>query len=268
MDLVRARTNRPIPKVFGYEVNDENIVDFAFILMEFLPGSSAMDADGGYESHHGTNDLGQITKSGPFATAAELLRAWARNAKFPSSDQAIREAMNGGPVEEVLSSVRNFPHYLRTVAHKISGTNDGPFSIYHPDFYHNNIIVGNDFKILGIIDWEGASTVPWELVEPPLFLSMVRPPMDDPNIYDCNGLPKEEESRRRLYERAEYIKYVLMKEEELNMDQKLSQTLLDPDIQGFAHAMKVYLDPGKLGFYCKILEPLGSFKQSRLVLGS
>ncbi|KAB8256638.1 hypothetical protein BDV32DRAFT_161110 [Aspergillus pseudonomiae] len=285
MDLVRARTNIPIPKVFGYEVNDENIVGSAFILMEFLLGSSAMDAEGGYDSHHGqaqlaerrpfydevaeiqvqmtsvrlpkigsivrrsesSFDVGPIPRlGGPFVTAAEFLKAWARNAKFPFSDQAIREAMNGGPVEEVLSSIRNFPHYLQTVAHKISATNHGPFPIYHPDFYHSNIILDNDFKILVIVDWEGASTVPWELVEPPLLLSLVPPPMDDPNDYDCTGLHKEEESRRRLYERAEYIKCVLRKEEELNMDQKLSQTLLDPGIQGLAHAMKICLDPGKL----------------------
>lgn len=54
MELVRARTDIPVPKIFGYELDSTNRVGAAFILMEFLPGSSAMDADGGYEVHHGS----------------------------------------------------------------------------------------------------------------------------------------------------------------------------------------------------------------------
>ena len=53
MAIVRERTNIPVPQVFGYETNDSNLVGVAFILMEFLPGNVAMDADGGYETHNG-----------------------------------------------------------------------------------------------------------------------------------------------------------------------------------------------------------------------
>ena len=54
MELVGARTDIPVPKIFGYELHDANSVHAAFILMEFLPGSSAIDADGGYEVHQGS----------------------------------------------------------------------------------------------------------------------------------------------------------------------------------------------------------------------
>lgn len=53
MAIVRERTNIPVPQVFGYEINDSNSVGAAFILMEFLPGNVAMDADGGYKTHNG-----------------------------------------------------------------------------------------------------------------------------------------------------------------------------------------------------------------------
>lgn len=53
MELVRIRTEIPVPRIYGYELNDVNSVRAAFILMEFLPGSSAMDADGGFEVHGG-----------------------------------------------------------------------------------------------------------------------------------------------------------------------------------------------------------------------
>ncbi|KAH3545720.1 hypothetical protein KXW20_007682, partial [Aspergillus fumigatus] len=51
MELVRARTDIPVPRVFGFELDDANPVRAAFILMDFLPGSSAMDAEGGYDAH-------------------------------------------------------------------------------------------------------------------------------------------------------------------------------------------------------------------------
>ena len=43
--------------------------------------------------------------------------------------------------------------------------NKGPFPLAHDDFLHSNIIVDEDnFDVTGIIDWEGACTVPWELI--------------------------------------------------------------------------------------------------------
>jgi aminoglycoside phosphotransferase (APT) family kinase protein len=52
MALVRERTKIPVPQVFGYEIDDRNLTGAAFILIEFLPRNVAMDADGGYETHH------------------------------------------------------------------------------------------------------------------------------------------------------------------------------------------------------------------------
>lgn len=165
--------------------------------------------------------------------------------------------MNGtGLVEEVVGSIRKFPSRLREVAPNISDkNNNGPFPLYHSDLYHSNVIVDGSFGVLGVIDWEGACTVPWEIVEPPLFLSVVPPAMDDPNNYDADGQPKDGDTKRRLNERAEYADYVRRSEAELKTDRKLSETLLDSDIQALAHAMKLYLDPGKLGLYCNVLDP-------------
>ncbi|KAK9622303.1 hypothetical protein V6Z98_006977 [Aspergillus fumigatus] len=294
MELVRARTDIPVPRVFGFELDDANPVRAAFILMDFLPGSSAMDAEGGYDAHRGeipprrkaffleqiakiqvqlssirlpkigsivrrddnSFDVGPLPKlGGPFSTATEFFNAWAKHAKFPLSDDDIKKLVNGGPIDSILSSINAFPDRLREVACRVSANNSGPFPLYHPDFYHSNVIVDESFKVLGVIDWEGACTVPWELVEPPLFLGIVPPAMDDPKNYEADGQPKDCNIRRRLSERAEYAEYVQKKEEEFNGDRKLSQILLNPDAQGLAHAIKVYHDPGKLGFYCRVLDP-------------
>jgi aminoglycoside phosphotransferase (APT) family kinase protein len=53
MELVRARTDIPVPRIFGFELDDANPARTAFILMDFLSGSSAMDAEGGYDAHRG-----------------------------------------------------------------------------------------------------------------------------------------------------------------------------------------------------------------------
>lgn len=53
MQFIRERSSLPVPKVFAYEADEHNSVGVPFILMEFLPGNTAMDAAGGYEVHRG-----------------------------------------------------------------------------------------------------------------------------------------------------------------------------------------------------------------------
>lgn len=53
MTLIRERTKIPVPRIFGYEIDGNNLTGVAFMLMEFLPGNVAIDADGGYEANRG-----------------------------------------------------------------------------------------------------------------------------------------------------------------------------------------------------------------------
>jgi aminoglycoside phosphotransferase (APT) family kinase protein len=53
MRLIGDRTRVPVPRVFGYEVDSNNPIGVAFILMEFLPGNVAIDANGGYATNKG-----------------------------------------------------------------------------------------------------------------------------------------------------------------------------------------------------------------------
>jgi Phosphotransferase enzyme family len=312
MGLIRSRTKIPVPQVFGSDPHNKTNIGVPFILMEYVPGIVAMDADGGWEVHHGeiagshkpkfystmasiqvssqlqianrpdlifplqveltavrmpkigsvfkrndgTYDIGPIPDlGGPFETATAYFRAWAARAKFPTSEANIRKSMGGGPVEEVLSSISKFPAHIKALAGGLSSHNKGPFPIYHPDLYHSNIIVDDKFNILGVIDWQGACTVPWELVEFPLFLNTVPRAMDAAFNYDQNGQPKHADVKLRWKERAEYVQMVKAAETTRKKDAALSKTLGNADVQGLAHAIKVYNDPGKLGFYEKILQP-------------
>jgi hypothetical protein len=53
MQFIKEHSSLPVPQVFAYEFDENNSVGVAFILMELLPGSVAMDALGGYEAHRG-----------------------------------------------------------------------------------------------------------------------------------------------------------------------------------------------------------------------
>ena len=53
MALIRNRTKIPLPRIFGFDTHQKTSFGVPFILMEYLPGIVAMDADGGYHVHYG-----------------------------------------------------------------------------------------------------------------------------------------------------------------------------------------------------------------------
>ena len=207
----------------------------------------------------GSYDIGPLPGlGGPFETATAFFEAWAQHAKFPHSEDTIQQALSGNPPEltnAVLASIRDFPAQIKALASRISGSDAGPFPVMHPDFFHSNIMVDSAYNILGVIDWEGACTVPWELVEYPLFLDAVPVAMDAPSKYDDNGLPLDESTKQRWQERKEYMEMVEGFERAGNGDAQLSSTLGNSKYQGLSYAMRVYREPGRLGLYGKVLEP-------------
>jgi hypothetical protein len=52
LSILKERTDVPVPVVFDYDASGK-IIGRAFMLMEFIPGSTAMDAFGGWKVHHG-----------------------------------------------------------------------------------------------------------------------------------------------------------------------------------------------------------------------
>lgn len=63
----------------------------------------------------------------------------------------------------------------------IAGPHDnGPFPLVHVDFGHNNIVVNEQYRILGVVDFEGAIAAPWTMAEYPLTVRATPVPMDVP----------------------------------------------------------------------------------------
>ncbi|KAI1110159.1 kinase-like domain-containing protein [Nemania sp. NC0429] len=204
------------------------------------------DADGGY-------DVGPLPDiGGPFDSAASFVTAWAQHARFPSGSLDVlaqMEEAEGGAqhdvAREVRDSVRDFPARLKAMigARQII-LKDGPFPVCHTDLMHSNIVVDNDYKVLGIIDWEGACTLPWELVEYPLFLDALPPVFDAPDQYDARGEPLDADTRQCWRERGEYLEMVRLAEEGEGFDHCLSDSLADWKVRGLGYAIRVFDNPG------------------------
>jgi hypothetical protein len=201
----------------------------------------------------GSYDIGPFPDiGGPFETTAAFFTAWAAHAKFPKSRVEVQRGVNNGMMSELLSSIEEFPVKVKATAGRFSSC--PPYPVWHPDLLHSNIVVGNRYNILGVIDWEGACTVPWELVEFPLFLETVPFLMDASWNYDEDGQPVDEYTRQIWQERKDYVEMVAGFEDCEQVDHRLSTTLNNTSFQSVAYAIRVYLDPGKLGFYHKVLE--------------
>ena len=201
----------------------------------------------------GTYDLGPLPGlGGPFSTVTEYLKAWAKTARFPHLSRAKEGC--GEYCDEIVAQIADFPDKLQDLAASVSARDLGPFPLFHPDFGHNNIIVDDDYKILGVVDWEHACSVPWECIYFPVTLLVVPALMDAPWNYDENGIATDEETRSLIDEQAGYVDLVKQAERSKGLSSLLSTTLANKANQDLAYAMKLYTEDGKFGFYAKILD--------------
>jgi hypothetical protein len=54
MQYIKDQSQLPIPQVFTYKVDrEDNTAGVPYILMEFIPGNTAMDSGGGFNAHRG-----------------------------------------------------------------------------------------------------------------------------------------------------------------------------------------------------------------------
>ena len=185
---------------------------------------------------------------GPFDSAAQFFNALTHKIKYPYRENVIRERTPPDLVEEVLQSIRSLPARLEEFARKCH-FREGPFPLFHTDFYTSNMIIDEQFNLLAVIDWEDAIIAPWELVEFAKELSIVPPAMDGP-------LYRDTEAKRQLNaERGEYIEIARKVEMRRGLDNRLSSTLANSAVQNFAHAMWLYED-GRIGFYDLVMRDI------------
>lgn len=204
--------------------------------------------DGGYE-------MGPLPGiGGPFETATAFFEAWANSVQFKRNREAITNMMQRGPIpaERMVAIVENFPKQIKAMAARISTHDNGPFPLDHDDFLHSNILVDEtNFDVTGIIDWEGACAVPWELVAFPEFIQTLPASFDLPENYDQNGEPLDEDTKDVWRERRDYVDMVKSFETE---DCLLSDCLGSARCQALAYSYGAYTSVGKLGFYDQVIK--------------
>lgn len=189
---------------------------------------------------------------GPFVTAREYFEAWAKSAKFVETMDEVKQIWGEG-YEEMIAQIANFPPRVGKIAGQIAVRDQGPFPLFHVDFGHNNIVVDDDYNVLGVIDWEHACSVPWERIYFPWTLSVVPAPMI-PDNYDEDGVPRDSSTRTILGEQKEYINMVQQTERNGGLSPLLSATLADQASQDLAYAMKLYTEDGVCGQYTNVLD--------------
>jgi hypothetical protein len=197
---------------------------------------------------------------GHFDTATAFFEARADSVKFKWDKETITRMMQRGPVpaEQIVAIIEDFPSQIKAIASRLSLCDEGPFPLAHDDFLHSNIMVDEEtFDVTGIIDWEGACTVPYELVAFPDFLTAMPVSFDLPQKYDRDGQPFDEELRETWRERGEYIEMVKLVELQ---DSVLSACLSSKRNQAIAYSYGAYTSVGKLGFYYRVMIELENEK--------
>ncbi|WQF83293.1 Putative aminoglycoside phosphotransferase, protein kinase-like domain superfamily [Colletotrichum destructivum] len=280
MQFITERSSLPVPRILAYDTDEDNAAAVPFMLIEILPGIVAMDALGGYGEHRGVQmtalslpKIGTITRSpdggyksgpllgigSPFDTAAAFFKAWADTVEFKRDKETITRMMQRGPIvaEHMVAIIDGFPRRIKAMASRRSRHNEGPSPLCHGDFLRSNIMVDKaSFNVTGVIDWEDAGTVPWELVAFPEFLQAMPPSFDLPQHYSQDGQPLGQDARERWRERREYVEMFKSAERDGGGDDLLSAHLSSDRSQALAYLYGAFTSTGKLGFYDRVMEEM------------
>ena len=202
-------------------------------------------------SEDGTYEQGPILGTGgPFDTAAEFYTAWSTIVEFGLDEPRLQQA-SGQYLSEIKASISSFQESIKKLAAKIPARNHGPFPLCHGDSGHNNIIVDNDYRILGVIDWEHAFAAPWEIAADfPLSLMIMPRSTDAPWNYDEDGNPVGEDLVQKYADQKTYFAAVAKEEADLGEagDYSLARAMQDSGRQHLATAMHMF-ENGKAGLY-------------------
>lgn len=157
----------------------------------------------------------------------------------------------------MISAIQNFPKVILEMADKISILNHGPFPLCHGDFSHHNVIVDDEYNILGLIDWEAALAGPWEVFGNfPLLLLTIPQSMDTRQKYDEVGKPNNTRLTQKIKDQQAYIAAVEREEDNVpECNHMLSKVLRNSQRRDLATALRLYT-VGKVGWYNKLLDDL------------
>ncbi|KAJ4388160.1 hypothetical protein N0V93_008767 [Gnomoniopsis smithogilvyi] len=214
MDIVRTQTSIPVP---GHQSHASREFVYPFVLMEYLEGHTLPSSIANsvpreklpkvaeqiakvlFDLENLTFDklgkvwCGQDGQQRPeiIATAAredetDALTSldWFLNNRREINKQALEQHPND-PEWRAACIVLNTALQDAVIKNRLHG----PFPLCHVDFHYGNLLLDDDYKLRGIIDWDGAQAVPLErLACSPEFMTYPGQSMEynEPIIYFRN----------------------------------------------------------------------------------
>ncbi|TWU71121.1 hypothetical protein ED733_001932 [Metarhizium rileyi] len=115
--------------------------------------------------------------AGPFFTATQFItyqyHILSETCRLPTANATLKSIMSELFALDSIS--KQMPNFLNLRWDK------GPFVLAHQDLRHSNIIIDEEFRIQGIIDWEFTGPIPRQLFTPPSWITG----------HDCDGMTTE-----------------------------------------------------------------------------
>ncbi|KZV80648.1 hypothetical protein EXIGLDRAFT_780691 [Exidia glandulosa HHB12029] len=178
--FVASNRSIPIPKVHSYALDSNNALGHPYMIMDFAQGTRLIDVC--HLARHMVQlssleftDIGQLERDD--ATGEHFIAAFSSRLKqcpmakgpdyaigpFRTQNEFFKALLNSARVDappwpelalmEFFTSTLLDPRY-----------NDGPFTLCHPDFDCQNVLIDNTTgEVTAIIDWDGSCALPRQL---------------------------------------------------------------------------------------------------------
>ncbi|KAI1123476.1 hypothetical protein F5Y10DRAFT_280901 [Nemania abortiva] len=131
-------TEIPIPRVYAYDLNDQNTVGCPFSIIEYVDGNTAEEVSRTYPGEH----------EGIPAQFEE--KFWRQVAKI------MLVETGSGPYNSAAEFYADYPLALTLVG---DGSAEG-FGLANYDLNPNNFLVDREFNVLAVIDWDSVVSGP------------------------------------------------------------------------------------------------------------
>ncbi|KEZ39514.1 Protein kinase-like domain [Scedosporium apiospermum] len=210
MKFFRRETSIPVPEVFDYNTSRENDAGAPYILMEYIHGNVALELR--QAKSCAPQLFGTPEQDRKFREQMAQIQATAASFKFPQIgslyynketddfyigpepqtgkgpwassteyyDDLVNHLLKGTIKKDDLKQNQSFmvPTILNHLMRLYGEEKTGPFRLTNRYFGAHNILVNDDFDIIGLIDFDGVMSAPLEVVAqyPELSFLQVDPP--------------------------------------------------------------------------------------------
>jgi isoamyl acetate esterase len=190
MEYISDNSELPVPKVFDYDLDPQNPVQFRFIIMDALFGKplgvpychiprqyleTFLGQLAEYVVQLGMlsfSSIGSLQYDGS-TRVAKIVPPQGKDSVYTTFSQFVHDLRSEQNVLLLKNEIFSFPEEDRELAGWVllraalcalkPQVMSGPFPLSHPDLHYNNILVDEKYNITGIIDWSGVTTVPQEV---------------------------------------------------------------------------------------------------------